>query len=212
MTEIELLFYFVVCPIWALVATALLVFIIMLLKGPALEFLKARIFKNKVPVIIHTSTGELVVKLAKEEEDTLSLGDHYYVLLPNPSSKIKAGLRKFLTARAIWRDLNRPGYFVDATKAIAVTPNAWKAISTIHNKEKRDKIRLFRGLVLDFEDIRTAIHKMYRPSQIRSIALRSEEIGRREAGFNFGRFAVPFGVILAIGLIFLLAVKIFGLA
>ena len=214
MTETEMLFYFIVCPLWALIATALLVFLILLMKGPAWEFLKAKLFRSKVPVVVHTSTGELVVKLASEEEDTLNLGDHHYVLLPNPPANPSSGLRKFLTARAIWRGLNRPGYFVDATKAVAITPNAWKLISEVHKeKEKnKEKVKVFEGLVLSFEDIKTALKKMYKPSQIRSIALRSEEIGRRKAGFDFGRFAVPFGTILAIGLIFLLAVKMFGLA
>jgi len=200
-------------PIGFFVFLALLILVLML--GRKLPF----------PLMATLSpTGRISVKLVKEGEGYLQLGKNTFVALPtvkgskpegntedNPGASPTAKLSNFLDVRSFWEGINKPAYFMDLRKAVTVTPKIWETLTEVFKAvaEKTEQITLYPGTFLKPDDIIQAIRKMFKPSVLRSISLESEEIGRREAGFSFGKFAVPLAFFIGIAILFIILYGLF---
>jgi len=189
----------------------LAVLIIVLWLARKLPFPLKATLSNKIPLVVHYPTGRISVKLVKEGEGYLQLDKNTFVALPtvkraepgeqseektedNPGTKPQ--LSDFLDVRSFWEGINRPAYFMDLRKAVSVTPKIWNTLSRAFKtiSEKTEQISLYPGEFLKPDDIIQAIRKMFKPSVIRTISLESEEIGRQEAGVNWGRVASIFSI------------------
>jgi len=190
------LFLLYIFPIGFFVFLAL--FIIVSMLGRKLPFPLRAVISKKIPLVVHYPTGRISVRLVKEGEGYLQLSKHQFASLPtiraesNPAPK----LSDYLDVRSFWEGINKPAYFMDLRKAVTVTPRIWATLSKAFKlkAEAEDRIELSEGEFLKPDDIIEATRKMYKPSVIRAISLESEEIGRREAGINWGRVASIFSI------------------
>ena len=184
-----------------------------LMLGRKLPFPLRAVLSKKIPLVVHYPTGRISVRLVKEGEGYLELGQNQFVALPtikeesNPHPK----LADYLDVRSFWEGINKPAYFMDVRKAISMTPQIWSTLSKVFKLKAQQKaeIEVYDGEFLKPDDIIEATWKMYKPSVIRAISLESEEIGRREAGFNFGKFAVPLGLFIGIAIVLIVVYGLF---
>ena len=163
-------------------------------------------------MVTHYPTGKLKVKFAEEGERYLKIGKFDYIRLPtfkgaNPTPRLSS----FMASRSLWDKLNKPGYFMDARKSLAVTAKQWTALSSAlkAKEDDRKKVKLWEGEFLKPDDILSASWKGYKPAITKSMQVEVYEVGRRETGFNLGKFAVPLGLFIGLAILLIIVYGLF---
>jgi len=199
MTDLELLLLlFMIFTPWAIISTVITVFFFILAKKSQALTLIWHKFTNKLLILKISATSQVNLVLCKEIRNFLQISKNEYIMLPASSSSNPSGtLKEYVRERGILN--GKPVYFVQEGKAIAVTPKLLKLLNMAEKDPKN--IRIKEGEVLGYDVIKSFFSKMYQPSIIRAISLESEEIGRQEAGFGLGRFALPLGIFTGLAIL-----------
>jgi len=225
-------------PVWfflilllALIATfVLFVFFLYIARGPALGFIKSSL-TGKIPVMRHRATGEIHIELAKSVEGYLVMRDMLDVaelpIIPEAQLKKYPKLRPFIMRRSYWERLNKPVYEVDDREAIAITPDMLDLIEQSEGnprsqypfvgrllakvKEGNKPLSLSKANIVTPETVLAVLNAQYPTAGFRAFGKKCVEYGEKSAGFNFGKFALPLGLLVGIAFLFLIVAWIIGI-
>jgi hypothetical protein len=202
--------------LWGVIATAFLVFFLILARGPASKFIKARV-NNMIPIIFRYSTGEVGIRLTKRFPEYIELAEYSPAFLP-AFKQSETGKPDY------WESIKKPVYIVDERKAVALTFDDVAFFTELANKEpknktkeqeieydlydkilkiitKRKEIVFHKFEMIKIDKIQKYIDERWNISAPRAYGRRYEERGEKKAGFSMGRFAIPFGLLAGAGIL-----------
>jgi hypothetical protein len=187
-----------------------------LARGPASKFIKAKV-NNMIPIIFRYSTGEVGIKLAKRFPEYIELAEYSPAFLP-AFKQSETGKPDY------WESIKKPVYIVDERKAVALTFDDVGAFTELAEKEKknasekeREEYRIYNKILgrlknkkeniihkfesIQLDAIQKYIDERWNISAVRAYGRKYEERGEKRAGFSFGKFAIPFGLLAGVGIL-----------
>jgi len=225
-------------PVWfflmlllALIATIVLfVFFLYTARGPALGFIKSSLI-HKIPVMRHRATGETYIQQSKAVEGYLVMRDMLDIaelpIIPEAQLQKYPKLRPFIMRRSYWERINKPVYEVDDREAIVITPDMAKLIEQSESnpgsqypiyerllekvKKENKPLSLSKANIVTPEAVLAVLNAQYPTAGFRAFGKKCVEYGEKSAGFNFGKFALPLGLLVGIALLFLIVAWIIGI-